>query len=188
MKTKVLVRGVNNLSAARYCASIAVEWISFNVNENMPIEKIEAIISWTTGVKYVCELSEKKPDWLKNKEHLFDFYLVKNDWPKNKKKNILRITPNYIDKLALQRSLSDAVWLLEGLTSEMIYAWDENKKLLLNQHNIIVNIEKNDENLLKLLLCEANPNAVALQSPNEIKPGMLNLDNFSNLLEQLDIY
>ena len=53
LKTKVKVSSIENLSDARYCAGMGVEWLGFPLA--MPVEKLEEIRNWLAGVQIVGE-------------------------------------------------------------------------------------------------------------------------------------
>ncbi|MFT6204774.1 MAG: phosphoribosylanthranilate isomerase [Spirosomataceae bacterium] len=60
MLTKsIYVSGVNNLSDARYCSGMGVDYIGVNVDEEsssyLPIEKFNEINGWVVGVNWIVE-------------------------------------------------------------------------------------------------------------------------------------
>jgi phosphoribosylanthranilate isomerase len=56
LKTIVKVSEVNNLSDARYCAGMGVEYIGFSM-DNVPFEKYKEMRGWLAGVQIVGETS-----------------------------------------------------------------------------------------------------------------------------------
>jgi hypothetical protein len=60
LKTKVKVSSIENLSDARYCAGMGVEWLGFPLA--MPLEKFAEIRNWLAGVQIVGEASGLKPE------------------------------------------------------------------------------------------------------------------------------
>ena len=54
LKTKVKVSAIENLSDARYCAGMGVEWLGFSMTE-VPVEKFNEIRNWLSGIQIVGE-------------------------------------------------------------------------------------------------------------------------------------
>ena len=54
LRTKVKISAVTNLSDARYCAGMGVEWIGFSM-DTVPAEKYGEIRGWLAGVQVVGE-------------------------------------------------------------------------------------------------------------------------------------
>lgn len=69
LKKKVLVNGISNLSDARYCAGMMVDFLSFELNEAhedfIPANKIKEIIDWLSGPQTGGRLTEwtENIDW-----------------------------------------------------------------------------------------------------------------------------
>ncbi|MCY7350160.1 MAG: N-(5'-phosphoribosyl)anthranilate isomerase [Cytophagaceae bacterium] len=54
LRTLVKISNVTNLSDARYCAGMGVEWLGFSMDE-VPFEKYQEIRGWVSGVQIVGE-------------------------------------------------------------------------------------------------------------------------------------
>ena len=54
LKTKVKVSAIENLSDARYCAGMGVEWLGFSMTD-VPLDKFNEIRNWLSGVQIVGE-------------------------------------------------------------------------------------------------------------------------------------
>ena len=54
LKTKVKVSAIENLSDARYCAGMGVEWLGFSMTE-VPVDKFNEIRNWLSGIQIVGE-------------------------------------------------------------------------------------------------------------------------------------
>jgi phosphoribosylanthranilate isomerase len=69
LKKKVLVNGISNLSDARYCAGMMVDFLSFELNENhndhIPVAKIKEIKDWLSGPQIGGRFTEwsENIDW-----------------------------------------------------------------------------------------------------------------------------
>ncbi|ALD20910.1 hypothetical protein [Hymenobacter sp. DG25A] len=59
--TSVLVRGINNLSDARYCAGMGADYLTFNLDPALPAhlapETVKELSGWVAGIKLVGEFS-----------------------------------------------------------------------------------------------------------------------------------
>ncbi|MCS6823572.1 MAG: hypothetical protein NZ529_04690 [Cytophagaceae bacterium] len=183
IKTKILVRGVNNLSAARYCAGMQVEWISFKMSSRISMETIQAISGWISGVKLVCEVDENIKDSDDFIKASFDFYLYKHSAIPKAAENIIS-SIHTSDVLQIKNN-SSSLYLLEGITSDDITTLSHQEKELLSKNSVIINIDNNDAEWVNVVLNTLNPFGIALQSPDEIKPGMLKSEGFTELIEQL---
>jgi phosphoribosylanthranilate isomerase len=73
LKTFVKVSTVNNLSDARYCAGMYVNWLGFNLEESSPDylspEKFTEITEWLSGLEYVGEFENSHPDTIRYPLH-----------------------------------------------------------------------------------------------------------------------
>jgi phosphoribosylanthranilate isomerase len=54
LKTKVKAGNITNLSDARYCAGMGVDWLSFPAEKVNPV-KFKEITDWVTGPQFVLE-------------------------------------------------------------------------------------------------------------------------------------
>ncbi len=52
--TLVKISNVTNLSDARYCAGMGVEWLGFSM-DSLPVEKFQELRGWVSGVQIVGE-------------------------------------------------------------------------------------------------------------------------------------
>ncbi len=57
LRTLVKISSVTNLSDARYCAGMGVEWLGFSM-DSLPVEKFQEIRGWVSGVNIVGETAE----------------------------------------------------------------------------------------------------------------------------------
>lgn len=57
LKTKVKAGNITNLSDARYCAGMGVDWLSFPANAVDPT-KFKEITDWVTGPHFILEVND----------------------------------------------------------------------------------------------------------------------------------
>ncbi|MDP5120548.1 MAG: hypothetical protein NWQ46_03050 [Spirosomaceae bacterium] len=76
MLTKsIYVSGVNNLSDARYCSGMGVEFIGVSMDEHdpnyLPVEKFNEINGWLVGINWIAESSDSNAESLIEKCEIY---------------------------------------------------------------------------------------------------------------------
>lgn len=61
LKTKVLVKNISNLSDARFCAGMMVDYIGFNI-QTIPANTFKEIKNWISGIENFIEISGNLKD------------------------------------------------------------------------------------------------------------------------------
>ena len=83
LKYFVYVSSVNNLSDARYCSAMMVNYLGFNLDENskqnISIDNITQISSWINGVKLVGEFNKSSGSYINKTLQKTDFSLIQID-------------------------------------------------------------------------------------------------------------
>jgi phosphoribosylanthranilate isomerase len=64
LKTQVKVSSIANLSDARYCAGMGVEWLGFPIQE-MSLERFTEIRNWLAGVQIVGEFTKSTAEQIR---------------------------------------------------------------------------------------------------------------------------
>lgn len=119
LNKKVLVKSVTNLSEARYCAGMFIDFISFDFNPEseyfIPKTKFEEIKGWISGVKVLGTHNSANPDEISEliSEYSLDGFLFSQ--------NQLHLTPLVDAPIKiLEWSLSDVSFLPDGLEAEIL--------------------------------------------------------------------
>lgn len=194
LKYPVYVQNITNLSDARYCAGMGVEYLGFCFDENNGItyEQYHAIKGWISGVKFVAEFTESSLEHIQKTVALIcpDFVLIDS-------KNITwqyQINAPVIFKFAVDNSLhhfapAGAMVLLNtknqsqtlAQSSQLLkeFVFDYSYKLFLSYGFDAQNI---DETFAKYL-----PYGIALSGESEIETGLKNFDHLSEILEIIEI-
>ena len=87
MKSKkfVKIRGVNNLSDARYCSGMMVDVIGFNLNSNhkdgVSIEVLKAITQWIQGPQIAGEFEDMELELIQTYLPLVDLDIIETSNP-----------------------------------------------------------------------------------------------------------
>lgn len=202
LKTFVKVSGVNNLSDARYCAGMYVNWIGFNLEENNPNylspQKFTEITEWLSGVEYVAEFENSHPDLIlktiKNynihciqiteKAHLQ--MLVNTDYTLVLKQ-LLRDNDDVLHLIAIAPSLleNDVILLLESdlpLTPELAGSIQH----LAQQTPVLLGFGFGADTI-DAVLEKTQVKGISLQGSDEIKPGLKDFDELADILEALEV-
>ena len=83
LKYFVYVSSVNNLSDARYCSAMMVDYLGFDLDENsknkISVDNITEISSWINGVKLVGEFNKSSGSYINKTLQKTDFSLIQID-------------------------------------------------------------------------------------------------------------
>jgi len=190
LKTKVKAGNITNLSDARYCAGMGVDWLGFPVEAIDP-KTFEEITSWVTGPQFVLEITAKQLpitisqypvnnlqvafDQIKELKSLTNQSLIVTlsitDWPKAKTE--LLITKHRILYLLLTRIGDSAV------------AANETLKEISEHFEILIDLESCPYSLKEVL--EFSIAGVSISGNQELKPGLKEYTQLAEVLEQLEM-
>lgn len=188
MKTKVKAGNITNLSDARYCAGMGVDWLGFPADSIDP-KTFAEITGWVTGPQFVLELGTGSiPDSLA--DYVVDIIQV----------NYQQLQKSILSKHQLIVALSLTDW--NDAKAELI----KNKDRI--QHVLVLNLtgDKNrDENMLSEIASQAEvlislegcpyslheildfPIAgINIAGNSELKPGLKDYTELAEVLEQLE--
>lgn len=194
LKTHVLISSVNNLSDARYCSGMHVNYIGFGFektdNNYIPRETFKELTEWLSGVDFVGEFSHydtqdvrmtlqdygTKVVQIRNKDQVkqlqLDGFTVIltidiTDWL-----SIENIHPDYL----VIESHHDV------LTEEEIHIITK----LSTEHKVFIGAGITNENV-EGILEETKAYGIALQGGDEIRPGYKDYDALADILETLEV-
>ncbi len=192
IEKKVLVKNISNLSDARYCAGMGVEYLSFCIDKDheefVNSARIKEITGWLSGVKIIIETNDFNLEVIKEVKELIeiDGFLTKS------------IT--IIEQL---KSINENVFFETTEKELPITQIDGVKNLVLNTINLEANFLENltqNYNKLQIFigyeiqsedLSFINSNypslGFALLGSKELRPGIKNYDSLVNTLELLDM-
>jgi len=185
LKTKVKAGNITNLSDARYCAGMGVDWLGFPADEVNPAT-FKEITDWVTGPAFVLELSETTSidsigdytvamlEISSSQLNLIDqlpatkwfVRLSLSDW--RQQKNDLLKFKDEIFCLVVEPDLKD-MQLLSDIAS--------NFRILINQTDALT--------LVKLLALPVE--GINVAGENELKPGLKDFEKLASILEELEV-
>jgi phosphoribosylanthranilate isomerase len=185
LKTKVKAGNITNLSDARYCAGMGVDWLSFPVDVVNPTT-FKEITDWVTGPQFVLEVKENTP-----LDYLNHFNV-----------SSLEITSEQLDRID---RLPDFEWII----TLPISLWNIQKKDLIRYKDKIrfLVLDLDDQDLqavsdiashFKILLNQTDKHSLdrLLELPveginvtgeNELKPGLKDFEKLASILEKLEV-
>jgi phosphoribosylanthranilate isomerase len=183
LKTFVKVGSISNLSDARYCAGMGVDLLGFRAIEGQESyispKQFQEIRGWVTGPQIVAEvygitnaeqlaavLENYRPDYLE---------LGKKEW------QALRelITLPFILSIDSGETLAS----IEAEPSFILVRERSDLAQLANDHEILLTVES-AENIERI--DKQNIHGIALSGSSEIKPGLKDYNELSEILEMLE--
>jgi phosphoribosylanthranilate isomerase len=185
LKTKVKAGNITNLTDARYCAGMGVDWLSFPADIVNPIN-FKEITDWVTGPAFILEVTETTPI------NTIGQYAV----------NALEISYRQLSLIDLLPTASFminiplSVWV--NINGELLYYKskisllvieldnDDFKKLpeIARHFKLLVNPSEK-HSMVELLSLPIE--GINVSGDRELKPGLKDFDKLSSILEELEV-
>ncbi len=185
LKTKVKACNITNLSDARYCAGMGVDWLSFPSHVVNPTT-FKEITDWVTGPQFVLELNESTPitDIVQYPVPVLEISctqlnlidrLSSFEWIITLPLSFWKVQKNELIRLKDKISLL----VLEIDTQDLQTVSDiaDHFKILISQTD-----KYSLDTLLKLPI-----EGINVTGENELKPGLKDFDKLSSILEELEV-
>lgn len=185
LKTKVKAGNITNLSDARYCAGMGVDWLSFPIDSVNPTT-FKEITDWVAGPQFIMELN--KPEAI-DRIHQ---YAV----------NMLEISHQ---QLILIDQFPTKKWMISLPLSE----WATTKDKLINYKDriiyLLINPDQGDlqmvseiANYFSVLINQSGSfslnellalpiEGINVTGEDELKPGLKDFEKLSSVLEELEV-
>lgn len=184
LKTNVLVENICNLSEARYCSGMGVQFLACPAGQVDPTLFL-AIKGWVQGPEMVVDISEsaEHPDL---NAYEADFILVNSNQlsaTANKSPLPFMVRLNADDLL----NLDQLAKYFERIQFVIIHEASKNgiDKLSALKYKIIVSVDKkNFDQLTEILNLPIA--GILLTGESETTPGLKNYDHLSTILEELE--
>lgn len=202
LRTFVKINSLTNLTDARYGAGMYVDLLGFNLDRTsdkyVNPEQFKEISGWISGVEFVAEFShEYRPDILE----------VLNGYPEISWIEYDRIAElkalagkgfGLIYKMDIHEVRSIEPEVAEALSKEGILFHVVSKDNFLSEDDLLV-INKLHENCkvilgygvevenVRRLVAETGVYGISLTGGDEIKPGLKDMDELSEILEKLEM-
>jgi phosphoribosylanthranilate isomerase len=202
LKCLVKVSEVNNLSDARYCAGMGVEMIGYCLDENHPkfieMARIREIAVWVSGVKVVGEVAGDDVENINYLAEQLNLDYIQLNHPisldhitRLKRPLILKLNfdPENIDNIAIElQTMQKHVdfFILESLNFDTVKSFEKLLHTWCASYKIILGFGVRHEDLDEILNV-IKPHGLGLKGGSEIKPGLKNFDELSEILEALEV-
>lgn len=176
LKTNVWVNKITSLSEARYCAGMGVQYLGFQPAV-IDSKTFQDITGWVMGPSFFLDISEEKviPPYLSDYD--FDYLLIREDQANH-----------FIDKINYKLLIKKIVLFgsTNGMNHSQAFNVVENWTLedLQKAPNNTIAIVSDTQNLFDII---SFPIAgILLEGSREAKPGIMEYDHISSILEMLE--
>lgn len=201
LKTKVKINRITNLTDARYCSGMSVDILGFCLEEGSPHyvtpTQFQEITGWISGIDYAAEFSEL--DAYSIERLLADYSSI--SWIESEDLDTLvRLTPMG-KKLIYRMQLEDLDSLLPKIEllreyKITLHVTSINKFIAIDNEPIIIELLNQLNLFLGAGISPTNASSLselpglygfALDSGDEIKPGLRDFDQLAAILESLEL-
>jgi phosphoribosylanthranilate isomerase len=200
LQLPVKISGVNNLSDARYCAGMGVQWVGFCLDESaaayLPAAKVTEIAGWLAGVAFIGELGSND---IPTDITAYPLNYLQTDAPEKLAQLsnyqlplILRLTadtveelPNAASAMATYRTSVD-FFLLEGNLNPDALEVQTALRNICEKYRVVLGLPFRAE-VVSEQLAVIQPYGIALEGGFEIKPGLKDFDEIAAILEALEV-
>ena len=195
LKYFVYVSSVSNLSDARYCSAMMVDYLGFDLDENsnnkISVDNITEISSWINGVKLVGEFNKSSCSYINKTLQKTDFSLIQMDIS-----NIcVKLNFDYKNIIVKIKDLSEhnnsilPVLKYNFCETEIIIIekFNESNSMILEylakKYKVLINPLKSINETKEIL--EKYNLGLHLYGSDEIRPGFKDYDSLSSVLDEI---
>jgi phosphoribosylanthranilate isomerase len=203
LSTFVKISSVTNLSDARYCAGMYVNMLGFDLEENsknfMSPQKFSEITGWLSGVDFVAEFKNSHPEkvlalvqdypgitFIEIQEESYLRMFVNSSFGIIFKKNLL--SEEELDDLIAKASFFNDFGVMLHLVSDHLELNEviiQKIKSLADDVDVLIGFGIYPDSV-KNLIEKTGAKGIVLQGGDEIKPGLKDFDELSEILEILE--
>lgn len=193
LKTQVKVSSIANLSDARYCAGMGVEWLGFPLQE-ITLERFTEIRNWLAGVQIVGEFTKAtaeqireavaiyKPDVIEIDSSVSLVAIQSIDIPK-----ILRVNIDIDNLPAIFASSAPYVshFLVVGDSVDSLAGMEASIEIWSAQYPIILGFDIPESDLDEWVE-QSSIQGIGLVAGEEDRPGFRDFTDLMTILEKLE--
>ncbi|MEY3646808.1 MAG: hypothetical protein RL127_1516 [Bacteroidota bacterium] len=193
LKTQVKVSSIANLSDARYCAGMGVEWLGFPLQE-ITLERFTEIRNWLAGVQIVGEFTKAtaeqireavdtyQPDVIEIDSSVSLIAIHSIDVPK-----ILRVNIDTDNLPAIFAASAPYVthFLLVGNDANSLAGMEASVEIWAAQYSIILGLEIPESDLDEWVE-QSSIQGIGLVAGEEDRPGFRDFTDLMTILEKLE--
>lgn len=193
LKTQVKVSSIANLSDARYCAGMGVEWLGFPLQEIM-LERFTEIRNWLAGVQIVGEFTKAtaeqireavatyKPDVIEVDSSVSLVAIQSIEIPK-----ILRVNIDTDNLPSIFTASAPYVshFLLVGDSVDSLTGMEASVEIWAAQYSIILGLDIPESDLNEWVE-QSSIQGIGLVAGDEDRPGFRDFTDLMSILEKLE--
>lgn len=193
LKTQVKVSSIANLSDARYCAGMGVEWLGFPL-QDISLERFTEIRNWLAGVQIVGEFTKAtaeqireavetyQPDVIEIDSSVSLVAIQSVDVPK-----ILRVNIDTDNLPAIFAASAPYVshFLLVGDDANSLSGMEASVEIWAAQYSIILGLEIPESDLDEWVE-QSSIQGIGLVAGEEDRPGFRDFTDLMTILEKLE--
>lgn len=193
LKVTVKVGSVNNLSDARYCAGMGVDFIGFDFSSSksqiVTPEKFKEIAEWLSGVVFVAEFTDTNVNEIENVIAETGLSTIQID-----KVDLIRSLDHLQTKVLLTQNVNEIENIPGGLPIEYLVIDGAETitdsqlqaiRRLGENYNVLIGAGLSSENA-ESIVYETTAKGVNLKGGDEIRPGFKDYDELADILEALE--
>jgi phosphoribosylanthranilate isomerase len=193
LKTQVKVSSIANLSDARYCAGMGVEWLGFPLQE-ITVEKFTEIRNWLAGVQIVGEFTKATADQVREAVATYKPDVIEVDSSVSlvaiqsiDVSKILRVNIDTDNLPAIFAASAPYVthFLLVGDSADSLAGMEASVEIWAAQYPIIVGLDIPEDDLDEWVE-QSSIQGIGLVAGEEDRPGFRDFTDLMTILEKLE--
>jgi phosphoribosylanthranilate isomerase len=193
LKTQVKVSSIANLSDARYCAGMGVEWLGFPLQE-ITVEKFTEIRNWLAGVQIVGEFTKATADQVREAVTTYQPDVIEVDSSVSlvaiqsiDVSKILRVNIDTDNLPAIFAASAPYVshFLLVGDSADSLIGMEASIEIWAAQYPIIVGLDIPEDDLDEWVE-QSSIQGIGLVAGEEDRPGFRDFTDLMTILEKLE--
>ncbi|WP_395785601.1 N-(5'-phosphoribosyl)anthranilate isomerase [Aquirufa sp.] len=193
LKTQVKVSSIANLSDARYCAGMGVEWLGFPLQE-ITVEKFTEIRNWLAGVQIVGEFTKATADQVREAVAIYQPDVIEVDSSVSlvaiqsiDVSKILRVNIDTDNLPAIFAASAPYVshFLLVGDSADSLIGMEASIEIWAAQYPIILGLDIPEDDLDEWVE-QSSIQGIGLVAGEEDRPGFRDFTDLMTILEKLE--
>jgi phosphoribosylanthranilate isomerase len=193
LKTQVKVSSITNLSDARYCAGMGVEWLGFPLQE-ITLERFTEIRNWLAGVQIVGEFTKATADQVREAVTTYQPDVIEFDSSVSlvaiqsiDVSKILRVNIDTDNLPAIFAASAPYVshFLLVGDSADSLIGMEASIEIWAAQYPIIVGLDIPESDLDEWVE-QSSIQGIGLVAGEEDRPGFRDFTDLMTILEKLE--
>lgn len=193
LKTQVKVSSIANLSDARYCAGMGVEWLGFPLQE-ITLERFTEIRNWLAGVQIVGEFTKATADQVREAVAIYQPDVIEVDSSVSlvaiqsiDVSKILRVNIDTDNLPAIFAASAPYVshFLLVGDSADSLIGMEASVEIWAAQYPIILGLDIPEDDLDEWVE-QSSIQGIGLVAGEEDRPGFRDFTDLMTILEKLE--